>query len=208
MRLATGGSVGSGAAAYFTIHDGGGQQAYFGFAGLNNALDVWSGTGCFQRYLVNGGAAGFRIETAGRLRPEADNAQTLGAASFRWSTVYAATGAIKTSDARGKTALRPMSGAEHRAIARIVSGAGMFQWLASIEAKGADPAQGCARLHAGVTAQAVADAFAEEGLDARCYALFCEDEAGDGATRLGVRYDQLFAMAFATLFGEATTRLA
>ena len=60
-----------------------------------------------------------------------------------------------------------------------------------------------ARLHVGVTAQDVAAAFAAEGLDAERYALFCADEVEgpDGPImRLGVRYDQLFAMALAALF--------
>ncbi len=200
MRLATTGSVGAGATAFFTIHDGGGQQGYFGFAGLNSGFDIWSGPGCFQRYLVDGGAAGFRIEAAGHLRPEADNAQKLGAASQRWSTVYAATGSINTSDAREKTGLRPPSDAERRAIRRVMAGVGVFQWLSAIEAKGQN-----ARLHIGVTAQAVADAFAAEGLDGERYGLFCADylaadETGERQTRLGVRYDQVFAMALAALF--------
>lgn len=134
------------------------------------------------------------------VRPGADNAQTLGDASFRWSEVFAATGAINTSDARDKTELRALLPAEIRAVKRILGGIGVFQWLASAERKGDNPAEGGARLHIGVTAQAVEAAFAEEGLDARRYGLFCADAVeGETGERLGVRYDQLFALALAAL---------
>ena len=76
----------------------------------------------------------------------------------------------------------------------------MFQWRSALAAKGEDPADGGARLHCGVTAQAVADAFEAEGLNARSYGVFCLDQIEDEGTgekfeRMGVRYDQLFAMA-------------
>ena len=50
---------------------------------------------------INGGTR-FAVEAA-VTRPGADNAYTLGSSAFRWSTVYAATGTINTSDAREKT---------------------------------------------------------------------------------------------------------
>lgn len=128
------------------------------------------------------------------LKPLTDNARNLGSGSLRFATVYAATGTINTSDARGKTEVRPLAEAEKRAIRRVMSGVGVFQWLTAVADSGE-----AARLHCGVTAQSVEAAFAAEGLDARRYALFCEDRVGEGEVRLGVRYDQLFAMAFAAL---------
>ena len=107
--------------------------------------------------------------------------------------VAAWTAAINTSDAREKTELRALAPAEIRAVKRIVAGIGAFQWMASVARKGDE-----ARLHIGVTAQAVEAAFAAEGLDARRYGLFCADVV-DGEERLGVRYDQLFALALAAM---------
>lgn len=143
---------------------------------------------------------GAGVLTTGGVRPLTDNTYTLGDVSARWSTVYAATGAINTSDAREKTALQPLSEAEKRAILRVIRGAGLYRWLAAIETKGDS-----ARFHAGVTAQAVAEAFVAEGLDPARYALWCANAVVDPATggtfvRYGVRYDQLFAMALAALF--------
>jgi hypothetical protein len=47
----------------------------------------------------------------------------------------------------------------------------VFQWLDAVQRKGA----GAARLHAGLIAQDVAEAFRTEGLDPARYALWCED---------------------------------
>lgn len=110
-----------------------------------------------------------RIKAA-TVRPGADNTQSCGDGSLRWSEIFAGTGTINTSDAREKTKLRCLSDAEKRAIRTILGGIGVYQWLSSVERKGDD-----ARLHVGVTAQAVEQAFSDEGLDARRYALFCVD---------------------------------
>ncbi len=134
-----------------------------------------------------------KVEFGAHLLPGADNVYTLGDAAHRLSVVYAATGAINTSDAREKTPLRSLTAAERAAIARVIAGIGVFQWLASVAEKG----PGGARLHVGVTAQAVLAAFAAEGLDARNYGLFCADPTADGDERLGVRTDQVLLMALA-----------
>ncbi|MDZ4762510.1 MAG: DUF2793 domain-containing protein [Alphaproteobacteria bacterium] len=132
--------------------------------------------------------------------PAADNTYNLGSASFRFGTVYAATGTINTSDAREKTALEPIPEAALRAVRRILAGVGVFQWREAVARKGHDPARGGARLHVGVTAQAVRDAFLAEGEDPERWALFCEDKIagpdGEG-TRQGLRTDQLMMLALA-----------
>ncbi len=107
----------------------------------------------------------------GALRPASDNAVTVGAGSFRWSTVFAATGTINTSDAREKTPLQPIPDSVKRAVRRVIAQVGVFQWLEAVERKG----EAGARKHVGVTAQAVRDAFIAEGEDPARWALFCED---------------------------------
>jgi hypothetical protein len=76
-------------------------------------------------------------------------------------------------------------------VRRVIAQVGVFQWLEAIERKGSDRA----RLHVGVTAQAVRDAFLAEGEDPARWALFCEDAVGEGETRFGVRQDQLMMLA-------------
>ena len=147
------------------------------------------------------------VNAGGAVAPGADNAQTLGASSLRWSVVYAATGAINTSDARDKMWRGPLSGAELAAARRIAGDLGFYQWQDAIAEKGADGA----RLHVGARAQAVWAIMADEGLidpiaegvrpDSR-YAFLCydewaeeSDEAGQSAVaagnRFGIRPDQL-----------------
>lgn len=142
------------------------------------------------------------VEFGANALPSADNASNLGSSTRRYGVVYAATGTINTSDARDKTALRALSNAEKAAIRRVIASVGVFQWREAVDAKGVAGA----RLHVGVTAQAVQAAFAAEGLDATRYGLFCADDV-DGELCLGVRMEQLTMMAVATL-AEAVWRPA
>jgi hypothetical protein len=106
----------------------------------------------------------------GTLQPSTDNTKTLGAASARWSTVYAGTGTINTSDAREKTDLVQIDDAVLDAwgdVSLIT-----FRWLQSIQEKGDE----AARWHFGVIAQQVRDAFIARGLDGTKYGLLCYDE--------------------------------
>lgn len=103
--------------------------------------------------------------------PSADNSINLGSSSFRFGTLYATTGTINTSDAREKTELTPLPQALKRAVRRVLSGVGAHQWHSAVATKGETEA----RLHIGVTAQAVRDAFVAEGVDPERWALFCAD---------------------------------
>ncbi len=130
-----------------------------------------------------------------KLLPLADNTHDLGSGAKRWATVYAATGAINTSDAREKTPVVKLPESVRRAALRIAVEIGAFQWLDAVEAKG----HAHARLHVGVTAQAVAAAFAAEGEDAARWGLFCKDTREDGGERLSLRTDQLTLLLIAAL---------
>jgi hypothetical protein len=153
----------------------------------------------------SGGALVDRLiaESGGTLRPGADNSQSLGSASFRWSVVYAGNGTIQTSDADDKEWLATgLSAAELQAAKRIAAEIGTFRWLASVAQKGE-----AARVHVGVRAQAVWAIMADEGLidpvvegappDSH-YGFLCHDawpadeDAGiEACARFGIRPDQL-----------------
>jgi hypothetical protein len=134
-----------------------------------------------------------------------DNLWELGNAGLRWKEVFSATGTINTSDGREKTDVKPLSEAE-RSVARKLKGLiKTFKMKSAVEEKGED-----ARIHAGVIAQEVVDAFSSEGLDAYDYAMLCyneweEDVDADGnitmeaGNRYGIRYDQLLAFVISTL---------
>lgn len=131
-------------------------------------------------------------------RPQTDNTYDLGTSGQRWKVVYAATGTINTSDATEKQQVRDLSDAELRVARRVKSLIRAFKWNSAVDAKG-----DAARTHIGVMAQDVRDAFAQEGLDAHQYGLFCSDDLqhddGSVTTRLGVRYDELLAFVIAAM---------
>jgi hypothetical protein len=110
------------------------------------------------------------LDVNGNIVPHTDNARTCGTASFRWSTIYAATSTINTSMEAEKKLLGEPDPAVFDAVLSVPLR--LFQWLEAIEKKG----EAAARLHFGPTADDVAAAFIAHGLDPRRYALFCEDE--------------------------------
>ncbi len=142
-----------------------------------------------------GGAISFTLvmslDTGGNLTPGTDNTQKLGGASNRWSTVYAGTGTINTSDAREKTAVTTLSDAEIAAAQDLVSNIGIYQWLSSVQAKGA----GDARKHVGMTVQQAITVMTAHGLDPMAYGFICydswpqqKDEQGNVILEAGDRY--------------------
>ena len=130
--------------------------------------------------------------------PSVDNNRTLGGASNRWSVVYAGTGTINTSDANLKQDIAELDEAERRVAARLKALIRKFRFKDSVAEKG-----DAARIHVGAIAQDVESAFILEGLDPARYAVFCKDTWIDGEgveqTRLGIRYDEMFAFIISTL---------
>jgi hypothetical protein len=145
------------------------------------ALGNTSGT---NGVFVNGGSA---------FAPNTDGVMTCGAATFRWSTVYATTGTINTSDANQKTEIVDLTEAELAVAKRIKGLFKTFKFKDAVAAKGAG-----ARKHVGVIAQDVQAAFEAEGLNANDYGIFCSDVV-DGGVQLGVRYEELLAFVIAAM---------
>lgn len=104
--------------------------------------------------------------------PGSDNKFNLGSSSLRWNVVFAGTDVINTSDAREKTSVSAPDEALMQAWGKV--NFKEFQFTDAVEKKGDN-----ARIHFGVIAQQVAEAFASEGLDASRYALFCYDKWDD-----------------------------
>jgi hypothetical protein len=111
------------------------------------------------------------IQPDGPVRPGSDNVQSLGAASFRWSVVYAGTGTINTSDAREKMIRGPLTVAELAAASELASAGVIYQWNDAVELKG-----DAARWHFGPTVQAVISVMEKHNLDPFRYAFICYDE--------------------------------
>lgn len=113
------------------------------------------------------------VLVAGTITHSTDNVWSFGTAARRASVVYAASGTINTSDAREKTSVTALSAAEIQSAKLLAAEIGAYQWLASIEAKGAD-----ARKHIGMTVQRAIEVMESCGLDPFKYGFICFDEWG------------------------------
>jgi hypothetical protein len=105
-----------------------------------------------------------RITSAGAILPGADNAQALGSAAKRWSTIFAASGTINTSDKNLKEQIGD------------IPEAWLDAWgdVQRMRFKTKDSASG--RWHIGLIAQDVHAVFAAHGIDAFDIGLMCKDE--------------------------------
>lgn len=151
------------------------------------------------KFVTNGDIRLLLDATTYTFKPYGDNTQKLGDSSFRWSTVYAGTGAINTSDEREKQDIAALDAAELRVAVALKGLIKKFRFKDAVQAKGAN-----ARIHVGVIAQEVVAAFQAEGLDPVRYGIVCFDEwaAKDdrpAGNRYGVRYEELLAFIIAAI---------
>jgi hypothetical protein len=153
--------------AGFRVYNGGSTTEWF--------VGQESGTSHSLKFQAVGGGSYFdklTLDMTGNLYSGLDNAtNALGLPFARWTTVFAGTGTINTSDEREKAWRGELTAAELRAARRIAREIGGYQWLAAVAEKGEDGA----RLHIGVRAQRVFAIMNEEGLDWRRYAWCCHD---------------------------------
>lgn len=183
----------------------GGIGIYGGYLSYESTKDFRISAGVGENYqtavrlLANSAYKAFACDGTGE-----SGAISLGRADRLWSQVYAAAGSINTSDERLKANIRDPEEALMRAWGKV--NFRVFQFKDAVEHKGAG-----ARLHVGVIAQQVRDAFASEGLDADRYGLFCHDSweavpehldpvskeivpATEGGDRYGIRYEEALAL--------------
>ena len=112
-----------------------------------------------------------RVAPSGpRLLPGVDNTQDMGAAALSWKDIYAFNHVIVTSDATEKQDIAELNEAEQQVATALKGLIRKYRWISSVEKKGED-----ARIHVGVIAQDVAQAFEDAGLDAHRYGVFCKD---------------------------------
>jgi hypothetical protein len=173
------------------------------------------GSGTTQNVVFKHETAGQRFDMlmGGIIYPLTDNTYSFGLVSERWTTIFATTPTINTSDGRNKQDVESLDDAEKR-VAHTVKGLiKKFRYTDAVEKKGDG-----ARIHFGVIAQEVAEAFEAEGLDASRYGLFCFDEwyevdgksvqpdefgqYPEGAVkndRFGIRYSELLAFIISAM---------
>ncbi len=97
---------------------------------------------------------------------------SLGNASYLWSQLFSSTGSINTSDEREKQNVQAYTDAVLDAWGDVQFR--QFLFNDAVKKKG-----DAARIHAGVIAQQVVEAFEKHGLDATRYGLLCYDKWDD-----------------------------
>lgn len=181
---------------YATSDGGSGSNAYLG---ESSAYAVVGGAnGVVLAYGSSYPGTGAYVGDSVSWRPWSDATYSLGTGPQRWTAVYAVNGTIQTSDGNEKQQVEELNAAELAVAKRIKSLIRKFKFNDSVAEKGDG-----ARIHVGVIAQDVRDAFLAEGLDPYKYGLFCSDTwntlDGNSQTRLGVRYEELLAFVIAAL---------
>jgi hypothetical protein len=130
---------------------------------------------------------------------ERDGDTDLGKNDARFNDIYATNGTIQTSDRNEKQDIEALSDAEQRVAVAAKGLLRKFRWIDSVADKGDE-----ARIHFGIIAQDLQDAFTAEGLDAGRYAMFIsttwtDEETSEERTRMGVRYSELLAFIIAAI---------
>ncbi len=190
-----------------------GGQNNFGFlsdvpagAGRWNFFANGSATNHFSGSVCIGTTnAPAKLTVAGAIAPSADNAHALGTASLRFSTVYAATGTINTSDEREKCDIadselgldfvRLLKPRSYRwrvgALQPVPPDAGRKDDGDFDAAEAAPVARPGRRRHYGLIAQEVRDAL--QRLGTHDFGGYVLADANDPESRQGLRYDQFIA---------------
>jgi hypothetical protein len=106
------------------------------------------------------------------LRPGIDNSgHSLGTAAFRWTEVFAGTGAINTSDENEKQDIEEISFAESQVAKKAKTLIKKYRFKSAVKEKGER-----ARIHFGIIAQELEEVFKEYDLDPYAYGVLCYDE--------------------------------
>lgn len=155
------------------------STAFAATIGANPAASITAGGylqvygsahGSGARAIIGCAGAALQINAAGFITPHADNGLVLGSGPLRYAAIYVSSGVINTSDQREKDWRGALTDAELRVAKRCARMIGVYRWKDAIAEKG-----DAARLHVGVLAQEVRDAFTDEGLDGTRYGLLCHD---------------------------------
>ncbi len=177
--------------------------------GATVAAEVIAGTGELSLRAADGSGVRLRsgsstklVADANTIRPGSDNAQSAGTSGSRYTQLFAATATISTSDEREKQNIASIPD-EVLDIWRTIEWQ-KFRFKDAVAEKGED-----ARIHVGLIAQRIMDAFGAAGYDPMAWGLLCYDEwfeeDADGNPtdvlryRYGVRYEEALALESALL---------
>ena len=134
-------------------------------ASSSGALGMYFNNTQYGASFTNAGATIF-----GYVCPNATNEHSLGEAARLWTTVYASTGSINTSDERYKQQFRSQTDREKLAALEIKNSICLFKFNDAVDLKGDS-----ARWHVGVKAQKVISIMEAHNLDPFEYGFVCYD---------------------------------
>lgn len=141
------------------------------------------GAGSGGRFAVTNGLGGseyITIDTTST-RPGLDNAFSCGTSGKKWTAVYATNGTIQTSDERDKERILPINDIVLDAWSEVDFC--QYQWI-----------KRDGKIHFGVIAQRIVEAFWRHGLEATDYGIVYYDT---GADVYSVQYDQCLVLEMA-----------
>jgi len=140
-------------------------------SGQTNQIVIgYNATGAGSNTVTLGNSSIATSILQGDVRPSTDNAKTLGTTSNRWSTIYAGTGTINTSDARKKTLVEALTVDELNAAKQLSREIGTFKFLDAVAEKG-----DAARHHVGMTVQRAIEIMQDNNLNPFAYGFICYD---------------------------------
>lgn len=115
-------------------------------------------------------AKGVCVNSSNSIYPRTTKAISCGHSSYLWTTVYAQTATINTSDIREKQAIDDIPDEVLDAWGEV--NFKQYKLNDSVNEKGFENA----RFHTGLIAQEIMEVFTKHGLDPTKYGLFCHDE--------------------------------
>ena len=199
-----GGAYNNTYSARYKMFGGFGDNAYIygNFVESERTTGIGDGVNFHVGVLTKGSPDTFTrkvtMDYLGNFYPYVDNTRSIGTSSNRWSVVYAATGTINTSDANTKTEIADLSAVEKATAVAIKGLIKSFKFKDAVAAKGIN-----ARIHVGVIAQEVQQAFIANGLDPEKYGLFCSDTWHEyNGQAVEVNSSGKFVESFYTMNGE------
>ena len=145
--------------------------------------------------VVGSGTNGLRFDLGNIIEPFStfgggqNGVIDLGFSGGRFRNIFLTNSPNVSSDSKFKTDIEEIETAEINVAKKAKTLLRKYRLKASIEEKGND-----ARIHFGIIAQDLEQAFIDEGLDARRYSMFCADMNEEtGEEDLSIRYEELLA---------------
>ena len=151
-----------------TDNSNGGSITIHGKNSINGLVAVTANDGTNSCMFQIGSNGDIHIVGCKVFYPAKDNATYLGYSTARWSTIYAATSTINTSDSRLKNTITDIDDSLLDAWETIQPK--QYKFNDATESKGEQ-----ARFHTGYIAQDIQNVCTDNNLDISKYGLFCYD---------------------------------